>query len=398
MQSCVVAIPTKDEAERLPVCLNALAEQRDLERRALAPGAFGVIIFANNCSDGSAEVARSMASRLPFQTRVCEASLLPTFAHAGGARRVAMDLADAWLSERNDHDGVILTTDADSRVPQDWIARNLAAIAAGADAVLGRVALDAEGERLPAALHSRGALEAAYEVLLTEIAALLDPLDHNPWPHHATISGATIAITREAYRLVGGLPCVPLGEDKALIARLRRYDVRIRFCPLIEVTTSGRIFGRAPGGVADTLRLRSEAPDAFCDEALEPLQVAIVRAKWRGRLRRLFHSGRLKADRRWNAALGLAPHAARQVCAAKTFGNLWAAVEATSPMLRRRLLTPAELPMQISKARRALARLRACALPLDQHVNAEIAMAIAALDRHRSVHPSNEEVARLVAG
>ncbi len=398
MQPCIVAIPTKDEAERLPGCLKALAEQRDLSGRALAPASFGVVIFANNCSDESAEVARFLTSGLPFATRVCEASLLPSFAHAGGARRAAMELADAWLSERNDHDGVILTTDADSRVPPDWIAKNLAAIDAGADAVLGRIVLDDEGDRLPAALHHRGALEEAYEALLTEIAALLDPVDYNPWPHHATISGATIAVTRETYRRVGGLPCVPLGEDKALIAKLIRSDARIRFCPLIEVTTSGRIYGRAPGGVADTLRLRSEAPDAFCDEALEPLCIAIMRAKSRGRLRRLFHSGRLKSDRRWSAALGLAPHAARQVCAAKTFGNLWAAVEATSPMLKRRLLTPAELPTQISKARRALARLRACALPLDQHVDAESGMAIATLDRDRPLQSPDKEIASLVAG
>lgn len=398
VQPCIVAIPAKEESERLPECLNALADQREASGRLLGHSAFGVVIFANNCFDDSAEVARSMALALPFPTRVCEASLLPPFAHAGGARRAAMDVADAWLSERGKHDGVILTTDADSRVPPDWIASNLSAIEAGADAVLGRVGLDDEGERLPAALHHRGALEEAYETLLTEIAALLDPVDYNPWPHHATISGASIAVTREAYNRVGGLPCVPLGEDKALIARLKRHDARIRFCPRIEVTTSGRIFGRAPGGVADTLRLRSEAPDAFCDEALEPLHVAILRAKWRGRLRRLYHSGRLKTDPRWSAALGLASHAARQVYAAKTFGNLWAAVEATSPMLQRRLLIPAELPTQISKARRALARLRTCALSLDQHVEAESRMAIATFNPHRAFQAPDEELASLVSG
>ena len=117
---------------------------------------------------------------------------------------------------------------------------------------------------------------------MTEIAALLDPLDYNPWPHHATISGATLAVTRDAYRRVGGLPSVPLGEDKAFVAKLSRYDARIRFCPRVEVTTSGRVYGRAPGGVADTLRLRSETPDAFCDEALEPLPVAIMRRQMAG--------------------------------------------------------------------------------------------------------------------
>ena len=186
---------------------------------------------------------------------------------------------------------MILTTDADSQVAPNWIAENLAAIEAGAEAVLGRINLDGEGKYLPQALHRRGRLEDAYEGLLTELSWLLDPLEHNPWPHHATISGASLAITRTAYCRVGRLPRVPLGEDKALIALLSRQDARIRYCPAVHVITSGRTNGRAPGGVADTLRIRSREPEAFCDEALEPFRTAFARALWRGRLRRLHGAG-----------------------------------------------------------------------------------------------------------
>src|SRR5580704_1288942 len=398
MRRCVVAVPVRDEAERLPKCLNALAAQRDQDGRPLVFGRFSVAIFANNCDDRSAELVRSLGRGLPFPVRVVEASLLPDFAHAGGARREAMNQADDWLSERTESDGVILTTDADSQVPSDWIANNLAAIDAGADAVLGRVVLDEEGDLLPQALHHRGLLESVYEALLTELSALLDPVDYNPWPHHATISGATLAVTREAYRRVGGLPCVPLGEDKALVARLARIDARIRFCPDIAVTTSGRIKGRAPGGVADTLRLRSGDPDAFCGEALEPLRVALRRAKWRGFLRRLYHSAGSKPDSDCIAGLGIASRDARHVFCAETFGELWSAVEATSPVLTRRLLKPAQLPEQISIAQRVLARIRKCALSLDQDVDAESVMAIAPLDSHLSLHACDEDISSLVAG
>ena len=48
--------------------------------------------------------------------------------------------------EVGEEDGVILTTDADSKVTPNWITENLLAIEAGADAVLGRIALDEEGE------------------------------------------------------------------------------------------------------------------------------------------------------------------------------------------------------------------------------------------------------------
>ena len=200
---------------------------------------------------------------------------------------------------------MILTTDADSQVAPNWIAENLAAFEAGAEAVLGRIDLDGEGNFLPEALHRRGELEDAYERLLTELSWLLDPLEHNPWPHHATISGASLGITRAAYCRVGRLPRVPLGEDKALIALLSRQDARIRYCPTAHVITSGRTNGRAPGGVADTLRIRSREPDAFCDDALEPFRTAFARALWRGRLRRLHAAGRLALDQDWAAELGI---------------------------------------------------------------------------------------------
>ena len=398
MRRGIVAIPVRDEAERLPACLNALSAQRSKDGRPLPRSAFGAVIFANNCSDESAELARTLSRELAFPVKIVEASLPPEIAHAGGARRTAMDLAEAWLSDRGETDGVVLTTDADSHVSPDWIANNFAAIDAGADAVLGRVVLDEEGDLLPQALHRRGVLESVYEGLLTELSALFDPVDHNPWPHHATISGATLAVTSEAYRRVGGLPCVPLGEDKALIAELIRLDARIRFCPDIEVTTSGRINGRAPGGVADTLRLRSRDPDALCDEALEPFSVAVRRAKWRGRLRRLYHSGGVIADRGSVAALGLPSEEGRRISARATFGELWSAVEATSPALVRRQLTPAQLPVQISKGRRVLAHVKRSALPLDQHVKTKGLMAVAAIDPSRLLHASDEEIGSLVAG
>lgn len=355
---CVVAIPVRDEAQRLPACLSALAAQRDRRGRSLPSGSFGVVVFANNCRDRSADLARSLGGQLSLPLRVVEASLPPARAHAGSARRGAMDAANAWLGEERVHDGVILTTDADSRVSADWIAANLAAIDAGTDAVLGGIGLDEEGDLLPAALHRRGELEGEYEALLTELSALLDPLDHNPWPHHATISGASIAIKCDAYLAVGGLPRVPLGEDKALVGELLRHDRKIRFCPEVRVITSGRLEGRAPGGVADTLRLRSNDPDAFCDDLLEPFRVAIRRAKWRGRLRRLRRAGKLVGAGAWARELGIPETDAQRICRAPSFGAAWSAVEYESPLFPRRLLTPAELPDQISGARRALARLR----------------------------------------
>jgi GT2 family glycosyltransferase len=391
---CVVAIPVKDEAERLPACLEALAAQREARGRRLAPDAFGVLLFANNCTDGSAALARRLTAGWPFEVRIVERRLPAGQAHAGGARRAAMDLASVWAGPQ----GAILTTDADSRVPPDWVAANRAAFETDVDAVLGRVALDEEGDALPDALHRRGALESAYEQALVEIAAWLDPRAHDPWPHHATISGASLGVTVEAYRRVGGLPGVPVGEDKALVAALEAQDARLRYAPGIVVTTSGRVKGRAPGGVADTLRLRSDDPEAPCDEALEAVRTAIRRAGWRGRLRRAHESGDLSAARDWARALGLAPDEASGIAGAARFGAAWRAIEAASPSLARRPIRPAELPGQIAAARHALRWIRRVALAARQQVEPEFGKPRLAEDRQSVAEPGDETRRGLVAG
>jgi hypothetical protein len=378
--SFVVAIPVKDEEERLPACLRALANQRDRLGRPIPQALVRIIIFANNCTDQSAGLARRLAGVLSLDVRVVKARLPPAAAHAGNARRAAMDSAEAWLVEEGDKNGVILTTDADSQVGPNWIAENLAAFAAGAEAVLGRIDLDDEGQLLPEALHRRGALEDKYEGLLTELSWLLDPLEHNPWPHHATISGASLGVTRTAYCRAGRLPRVALGEDKALIALLSRQDAKIRYSPTVHVITSGRTKGRAPGGVADTLLIRSQEPDAFCDDFLEPFHAAYARASWRGRLRRLHRAGRLTVDQDWAAKLEISARDVNDIIPGSTFGEIWRVIEERSALFARRLLRPAELPPQISIARRWLAHLREGGSRARQHVQSKLTISIRPLE------------------
>jgi hypothetical protein len=396
-QGFVVAIPVKDEEERLPACLRALARQCDRFGRSIPPPLVRIVVFANNCSDRSASLARELGGGLSLDVRVVEARLPPAVAHAGSARRAVMDLAEAWLVEAGEKDGVILTTDADSQVAPNWIAENLAAFEAGAEAVLGRIDLDEEGAYLPEALHRRGALEDTYERLLTELSRLLDPLEHNPWPHHATISGATLGITRSAYCRVGRLPRVPLGEDKALVDLLSRADARIRYCSTVHVITSGRTKGRAPGGVADTLAIRSREPEAFCDEALEPFCTAFARAAWRACLRRRHGAGRLALDQDWAKKLEISPREVDDVVQESAFGTIWAEVESRSPLFARRLLRPAELPEQISIAHRWLAHLRDGGLGARQHIQAEFSIAISPIDDISPSDQFDEESGRLVA-
>ncbi|MDR7036639.1 hypothetical protein J2X36_001380 [Methylobacterium sp. BE186] len=351
----MVAIPVRNEAERIGACLGALAAQE-----GIGAGGLGVVLCLNNCSDGTARVVASLRPSLRMPVRVVERAFAQ--ANAGWARREAMEAAALWLEEGDAPDGVILTTDADSRVPADWVARNLAAITDGVDAVAGRIALDAdEAARLPAALHARGRLEGTYEALLTEIEARIDPLPHDPWPRHWTTSGASLAVRLAAYRQVGGMPPLAIGEDRAFVSSLLTSDARVRHDPQVIVVTSGRLDGRAPGGAADTMKLRCEVPESPCDVRLEPLPRALFRFAWRRRLRRLNTAGRFDRTRLWAPWLGIPDDLAHSIACLPGPGARLAAVEAASPSLAYRPLLPAELPAQILSARAALSLLRALA-------------------------------------
>ena len=348
----VVAVPVRNEAERIGACLDALDGQAGCR-----DGELGILLFLNNCSDATAAIVAGRRLRCPI--RVVERRSAD--ANAGWARREAMEAAADWLDDEGKWAGsVILTTDADSRVPHDWVARNLAAIASGADAVAGRVTLDAEeAARLPARLHARGRLEGEYEALLTELSARLDPLPHDPWPCHATASGASLAVLLSTYRRVGGMPALPVGEDRAFERQLLAHGARLRHAPDIAVVTSGRLDGRAPGGVADTMRLRCELPDSPCDPKLEPVLRALFRSGCRRWLRRSHESGRLPGTRAWAWCLAVPPARAAEIAAIPAAGELLAAVEDASPRLRYRPVRPRRLPVQIRLARLAVSALRA---------------------------------------
>jgi hypothetical protein len=106
-------------------------------------------------------------------------------------------------------------------------------------------------------------------VLLDQIAALLDPDLADPWPRHDEENGATLAVRVAAWQRAGGIPAVPVGKDRAFVAALRRVDAHIRHAPEVWMTVSGRLEGRARGGMADTMRRRMQAADMMLDERLE---------------------------------------------------------------------------------------------------------------------------------
>ena len=348
----IVAIPVPNQRDRIVACLSSLAAQLGLE-----PGSFGIVLFANNCTDDTCDLVRAFPS-MPWPLRLIEK--IDPAASAGWARRIAMEAAADWLGEGGHADGVLLTTDADSRVGLDWVSRNLARLAEGADAVAGRISLEPhEAALLPTGLHARGRLEAEYEAILTEIGARLDPEPGNPWPCHWSKSGATLAARLSAYRAVGGMPDMVAGEDRAFVDAIRARDLIVRHDPSIEVVTSGRLDGRAIGGVADTIRLRCDVPNSFCDDRLERLHHFIARCLWRRKLRQLHADGRLSQTWRWAPSLVVPQLIAEQIAAAAPFaGKALKAIEIASPRLIYRPVRPTALPREIAIGRFCLRVLR----------------------------------------
>ena len=84
-----------------------------------------VLIFANNCTDETASIARQAARSIPHPVNVVEENMPAGQLNAGWARKRAMDLAAIRLAEVAPIHGLILTTDADSRVSPTWFAATL---------------------------------------------------------------------------------------------------------------------------------------------------------------------------------------------------------------------------------------------------------------------------------
>lgn len=352
--SAVVAIPVRDEAQRIGACLHALAGQRGAVLRH-------AVLLLNNCTDTTRTVLDTLAPQLPFGLSVIERTYPPPLAHAGTARCEAMAQA-ATLAGPS---GIVLTTDADGTVAPDWLANTLAALEEGADAVCGRALINpAEAALIPAHLHEDDRLETGYGLLLDRIHDLVDPDPHDPWPRHTEHSGASIAVSVAMWRRAGGLPPLPLGEDRAFLKAVRRVDGVIRHAPDVLVTVSGRTQGRARGGMADTMARRLLRQDDMLDESLEPAMACLRRARARAALRRLRALPQGSAP--WQAGLhdladqlGLPVPDMEQMARAPFLGMAWEAMEAKGPALARVPVRRADLTWHHRQARRVVRQLLA---------------------------------------
>ena len=166
---------------------------------------------------------------------------------AGPARASGMDVGCARLESLGRSDGLLASTDADSTVAPDWIARQLEAVAAGAEAIGGEVILDPdEAAALPPAVLAGREADLAARTLA---AAARGPAEH------AHFSGASLGVTPRAYRQAGGMAWMAALEDQELEDRLAAAGIQIHRLRPVSVVTAARTEGRASRGLARDLEL-----------------------------------------------------------------------------------------------------------------------------------------------
>jgi hypothetical protein len=253
MRDIAVAIPARNEAANLPACLAALAraaEHAGVRRLA-------VVVLANNCEDGTAAAARGLGLGRRVSLDIIQTELPSARAHAGWARRLALDAAAAHLDRPGD---LLLSTDADTLVADDWLTRTRAHFDTGYDAVAGWARLDPRDLRtLPNAHRQRLGALRRYDSAISFLKAARGRSE--PWPRHFYEGGASLALTNAAYTRMGGAPTPSVGEDKALFDAVRAIGGAVRHALDVKVTTSARLVGRAAGGASDTLALWGRLAD-----------------------------------------------------------------------------------------------------------------------------------------
>jgi glycosyltransferase involved in cell wall biosynthesis len=234
-----VVVPARDEEERIGACLEALASQVEVE-----PAEYEVIVVLDACGDGTERAVADAEARWPDLVLW---TLTGPGRGAGPARATGMDVACARLESLGRMAGLLATSDADSTVAPDWIARQLEAIGDGAEAIGGEVLLDPrDSEALPSAVLRRRESDLAER---TRLAASRGPAQH------AHFSGASLGLTPRAYRQAGGMGWLAALEDQELEDRLAGAGVRIHRLAPVRVTTSARTDGRAERGLARDLAL-----------------------------------------------------------------------------------------------------------------------------------------------
>jgi glycosyltransferase involved in cell wall biosynthesis len=228
IREVAVVVPAHDEEELLPACLAALWRACDQIPRIPVH----LIVVADTCQDGTAERARQAgATTITIHAR-----------SVGAARAAGMRAALHRVTQTRPLATWLATTDADTLVAPDWLARQLSYANQGWEAVTGTVTV-ADWSEHPAQTSSVFAARYRH--------------DSGSHPH---VHGANLGVNAEAYLAAGGFPPLRTGEDHALVARLTAAGRKILPATDVTVVTSARRQARAPHGFGHLLTTLADTP------------------------------------------------------------------------------------------------------------------------------------------
>lgn len=214
-----VVIPAHNEEDLLPDCLRSIrhaARDPALREPVLA------IVVLDDCTDRSEEIARRAGATVLKTGTRC----------VGRARSAGCDFAvrqgARWMA----------CTDADSRVPGDWLSRQLRH---RADLVCGIVAV------ADWSMHS-AATRLRYDLAYTSTDG------------HRHIHGANLGFSARLYRAAGGFPPLCTGEDVAFVEAAEKIRAHIAWVADPCVLTAARLDYRAPLGFGAYLQGLTKNP------------------------------------------------------------------------------------------------------------------------------------------
>lgn len=227
IESVLVVVPARNEQGSIKACLDHLQTAIEHLSSWRSRISVDVRVVLDGCSDGTAAlVAEGFGNEPWLKTHFVE------FLNVGRARgygvRRAMESCGANPSRT-----LIGSTDADSRVPPDWLSGMVRYLEAGSDVVLGTIRPDSEG--------LEPSIYAAWHATYTNHAG------------HGHVHGANLGVRASWYAAVGGFHALESDEDVQLVQRLVSAGAKITSCAALGVVTSSRLDGRAPRGFAGFL-------------------------------------------------------------------------------------------------------------------------------------------------
>ncbi len=209
-----VLIPVHNEAQLLGRCLDSI--EKAAHHPFLGNEPVETVVVLDRCSDGSEEIARRYAVHV---THIEAGNVGQARAHGA---EFLIDRGARWIA----------STDADSRVGQDWLVMQLML---QSDLVCGTVRID---DDVPIPADCLQKYHSGYQYA----------------EGHRHIHGANLGFSSELYLLSGGFAAAEAHEDVNFVRNCQELNARIAWSNLPQVFTSARLHSRVQGGFADFLR------------------------------------------------------------------------------------------------------------------------------------------------